>query len=37
LCADYGAVVDSGMAQRTQKAFGVCLCKDCGLKRSENK
>lgn len=37
VCADCGAVVDSGMAQRTQKAFGVCLCKDCGLKRSENK
>lgn len=37
VCVDCGAVVDSGMAQRTQKAFGVCLCKDCGLKRSENK
>ena len=34
VCADCGAVVDSNMAQRTQKAFGVCLCKDCGLKRS---
>lgn len=37
VCADCGAVVDSNMAQRTQKAFGVCLCKDCGLKRSEQK
>ena len=36
-CADCGAVVDPAMAARTQKAFGVCLCKDCGLKRSESK
>lgn len=35
VCADCGAAVDSNMAQRTQKAFGVYLCKDCGLKRSE--
>jgi hypothetical protein len=34
VCADCGAVVYSNMAQRTQKAFGVCLCKGCGLKRS---
>ena len=37
VCVDCGAPVDSGMAARTQKAFGVCLCKECGLKRSENK
>lgn len=36
-CADCGKPVDSAMAQRTTKAFGVCLCKDCGLKRSEQK
>lgn len=34
VCADCGATVDSNMAQRTAKAFGVVLCKDCGLKRS---
>ena len=37
ICADCGATVDSAMAARTQKAFGVCLCKDCGVKRSETK
>ena len=37
VCADCGATVDSAMAARTQKAFGVCLCKDCGVKRSEVK
>lgn len=37
VCADCGASVDSAMAARTQKAFGACLCKDCGLKRSEKK
>lgn len=37
VCADCGVSVDSNMAQRTQKAFGACLCKDCGLKRSEKK
>lgn len=37
VCTDCGVSVDSNMAQRTQKAFGVCLCKDCGLKRSEQK
>lgn len=36
-CTDCGATVDSNMAARTQKAFGVVLCKDCGLKRSEQK
>ena len=34
-CADCGKVVDSAMAQRTEKAFGVHLCKECGVKRSE--
>lgn len=37
VCTECGAVVDSNMAGRTQKAFGVVLCKDCGLKRSESK
>jgi DNA-directed RNA polymerase subunit RPC12/RpoP len=35
VCADCGKAVDTNMAQRTHKAFGVILCKDCGLKRSE--
>jgi hypothetical protein len=35
ICADCGKEVDTNMAKRTEKAFGVCLCKDCGLKRSE--
>jgi DNA-directed RNA polymerase subunit RPC12/RpoP len=34
-CADCGKVVDSAMAARTHNAFGVHLCKECGLKRSE--
>lgn len=33
-CADCGCSVDSAMAARTHKAFGVTLCKECGLKRS---
>ena len=33
-CTDCGKAVDENMAARTQKAFGVVLCKDCGLKRS---
>lgn len=37
ICADCGKTVDANMAARTQKAFGVCLCKECGLKRSEKK
>lgn len=36
-CADCGAVVDANMAGRTHKAFGVILCKECGLKRSGEK
>lgn len=32
-CADCGCYVDSAMAARTQKAYGVTLCKDCGMKR----
>ena len=35
VCADCGATVDAAMAARTQKAFGVYLCKDCGVKRSK--
>ena len=34
-CADCGKAVDSAMAQRPHKAFGVHLCKGCGVKRSE--
>ena len=34
-CADCGKIVDSAMAMRTEKAFGVHLCKECGVKRSE--
>lgn len=37
VCADCGCSVDASMAQRTQKAFGVILCRECGLKRSESK
>ena len=33
-CVECGAGVTENMAARTQKAFGVLLCKDCGLKRS---
>lgn len=36
-CADCGCSVDSAMAARTHKAFGVTLCKECGLKRSAAK
>jgi predicted RNA-binding Zn-ribbon protein involved in translation (DUF1610 family) len=36
-CADCGKMVDFAMANRTHAKFGVYLCKDCGLKRSENK
>lgn len=35
VCTECGAVTDSNMAQRTQKAFGVILCRECGIKRSE--
>jgi DNA-directed RNA polymerase subunit RPC12/RpoP len=37
ICADCGKVIDAAMAKRTEKAFGVTLCKDCGIKRSESK
>ena len=37
VCADCGKMVDSNMATRTYNKFGVHLCKDCGLKRSESK
>lgn len=36
-CTDCGAKVDANMAMRTHNAFGVVLCKDCGLKRSAGK
>lgn len=34
-CANCGCAVDENMAERTQKAFGTVLCKDCGLKKSK--
>lgn len=37
VCTECGAVTDSNMAARTQKAFGVILCRECGIKRSEVK
>lgn len=36
-CSDCGKVVDANMAKRTEKAFGVVLCKECGLKRTDKK
>ena len=33
-CTDCGVAVDSNMAERTKKKFGVVLCKECGLKRN---
>lgn len=35
VCTNCGKTVDANMAQRTHAAFGVCLCKECGLKRKE--
>ena len=37
ICTDCGKLVAPSMAERTKKAFGVVLCVDCGLKRSEQK
>ena len=37
VCADCGKQVDSNMANRTYKAFGAYLCKECGLERSKKK
>ena len=37
VCTDCGKPVAPSMAERTQKAFGVVLCRDCGVKRSESK
>lgn len=37
VCADCGKTVDNAMAKRTEKAFGVTLCKECGLARSKGK
>lgn len=36
-CVDCGKTVDGAMAKRTEKAFGTILCKDCGVKRTNNK
>ena len=37
ICTECGKTVAENMAKRTEKAFGVVLCKECGVKRSENK
>ena len=37
ICTDCGTKVDLNMAIRTDNAFGVVLCKNCGLKRSNAK
>lgn len=34
-CTDCGVAVDSNMAERTKKKFGVPLCKECGLRRNK--
>lgn len=36
VCADCRALVDASMATRTKNKFGVHLCKECGIKRSQN-
>jgi DNA-directed RNA polymerase subunit RPC12/RpoP len=36
-CTECGAVVESDIAARTQRAFGTILCRECGIKRSEQK
>lgn len=37
VCSDCGKIVDKSMAARTEKAFGIILCRECGIKRSEVK
>ena len=37
VCHDCGEVVSANMAERTKKAFGVVLCRDCGVRRSASK
>jgi hypothetical protein len=37
VCAKCGVPIDESMAMRTFKAFGVTLCRECGIKRSEMK
>ena len=34
-CADCGKAIGVNLAQRTRDAYGVCLCKECGIKRSK--
>ena len=39
-CMDCGKAIGEKLAERTLSSFGVCLCKECGIKRSnanENK
>lgn len=33
-CSECGKAVDSAMAKRTEKAFGKVLCRDCGIKKT---
>lgn len=35
ICSDCKKPVDKNMAERTKKAFGVVLCKDCGIARKK--
>ena len=37
VCCTCGKVVDENMAMRTFGAFGVILCRECGIKRSAKK
>ena len=36
-CTDCGKMVDKEMARSTEKAFGNILCKECGIKKSQEK
>lgn len=36
-CTDCGKVVDPAMAERTRRAFGIVLCKECGIKHATQK
>lgn len=37
VCAECGNTVSPDMANRTKAAFGVCLCKECGIEKSKKK
>ena len=34
-CVDCGKAIGEKLAERTLASFGVCLCKECGIKRSK--